>query len=163
MNRNKNRGGFTLVEMMVTLAVVGIMAAIAVPSMAKILPRIKLRSATSQLANDLQAARYRGISGNFRTQIVFNTVAGTYTRNLDTNRNGAFEAGEADIVDRTMPSGVNFVPGSTAPNVTFDPTGSADDGTAGVGDILVTLVNTASPPETRQLSVNRAMGLVKAD
>jgi len=163
MNRKKNRGGFTLLEMMVTLAVVGIMAAIAVPSMAKIIPRIKLRSAASQLASDLQVARYRGISGNFRTQIVFDTGASTYTRNLDTNRNGAFEAGEADIVNRTMPSGVNFVPGTTAPNVTFDPTGSADDGTAGVGDILVTLANTASPPETRQLSVNRAMGLVKSN
>ena len=95
--------------------------------------------------------------------VFINQPMRTYTRNLDTNRNGAFDAGEADIINRTMPSGVDFVPGSTAPNVTFDPTGSADDGTAGVGDILVTLTNAASPPETRQISVNRAMGLVKSN
>ncbi len=153
--------GLTLLELVVTLAVMGLIAAIAVPSMGKVIPHVKLNSAASQLTNDLNIARYRGISGNFKTRVVFNTGASTYTRWIDKNRNGAFDAGEEDILDRTMPSGVTFVTASTSPHVGFDPVGTAEDGTASVTDIPVTLAGAQSPPETRQITVNRAMGLVK--
>ena len=155
------QSGLTLLELMVALAVVGIMAAVAAPSLAKVIPHVKLNSAASQLTNDLNIARYRGISGNFKTRVVFNTGNSTYTRWIDKNRNGAFDAGEQDILNRDMPSGVTFVVASTAPYVEFDPTGTAADGTAGVTDIPVTLSGSGSTPETRQITVNRAMGVVK--
>lgn len=158
--QTREESGLTLLELMVTLAVVGIMAAIAAPSLAKVIPHVKLNSAASQLTNDLNIARYRGISGNFKTRVVFDTGNSTYTRWLDKNRNGAFDAGEQDIVNRDMPSGVTFVVASTAPYVQFDPTGTAEDGTASVTDILVTLSGAGPAPETRQISVKRAMGVV---
>jgi type II secretion system protein H len=157
----RSQGGFTLVELFVGLALIAIMAAIAAPSMNKALPRIKLRRAAYQLTNDLQLARLKCISSNQQARILFNTGNDTYTRYLDADRDGLFEAGEEDIVNRTMPNGVSFVVASTAANVTFDPTGTANDGTGAAGDIPVTLANTATPPESRQITVNRAMGVVK--
>jgi Tfp pilus assembly protein FimT len=149
---------------MVVVALIGILAAIAAPSMKKTIPRTKLRSAATQLTNDLQFARLKGISGNYKTQIVFDTAAGTYTRYLDNDRDGTLgEAGEADITARTMPTGISFTSASTAPNVTFDPTGTADDGTGNTGDITVTLQTSTSPPESRQITVNRTMGTIRLD
>jgi Tfp pilus assembly protein FimT len=149
---------------MVVVVLLGILAAIAAPSMRKTIPRTKLRSAAQQLTNDLQFARLKGISGNFKTRIVFDTAAGTYTRYLDNDRDGTLEeAGEADITARTMPSGISFTAASTAPNVTFDPTGTADDGTGNTGVITVTLQTGATPPESRQISVSRSMGTIKLD
>jgi Tfp pilus assembly protein FimT len=147
---------------MVVVALIGILAAIAAPSMRKTIPRTKLRGAAAQLTNDLQFARLKGISGNFKTRIVFDTAAGTYTRYLDNDRDGTLEeAGEADISARTMPSGISFVPATTAPNVTFDPTGTADDGTGDTTPITVTLQTSTVPPESRQITVSRTMGTIQ--
>ena len=161
LRRTNRKAGFTLLELMVTLAIIGLMAAIAAPSFSKSVPRAKLRRATYQIANDLKLARLKCISGNHGTRITFDTANNTYTRYLDTNRDGTFAAGEADIVNRTLSSGISFVGASTGPNVTFDPNGSANDGTAAVADIPITLVNSITPPESRSISVNRAVGRVK--
>ncbi len=47
---NKNRGGFTLVEIMIVVAIIGILAAIAVPGFL----RARKRSQASKVLNDLR-------------------------------------------------------------------------------------------------------------
>ena len=163
MRDRNGEKAFTLIEIMIVLAVLGVLAAIAGPSFRKSVPRVKLRSAAQQLASDLQLTRLKCISGNYKSQIVFNTGTSKYTRYLDSDRDGTFESGEEDITNRTLPKGISFVVASTAANVTFDPTGTADDGSGLSTDITVTLTNTNSPPDSRQITVNRTMGIVKLD
>lgn len=57
VKRNKNQKGFTLVELMVTIAVFAIIAAMAVPSFTKMMAQQRLNSTTRELATTLIQAR----------------------------------------------------------------------------------------------------------
>ena len=67
--------GFTLLEMMVTVAIIGIVAAIAIGSLNTLLPRYRVKSAARQIRADLQKAKLEAVKQN-RTALVDFTVAG---------------------------------------------------------------------------------------
>lgn len=49
--------GFTVIELMITLAVVGVLAAVAVPSTKEMIAKQRVRAATGDLSNSLMRAR----------------------------------------------------------------------------------------------------------
>jgi prepilin-type N-terminal cleavage/methylation domain-containing protein len=53
--------GFTLVELLVCLAVLGVMASFAIPSLQRLQERSRVEAARDQLMNDLQTARVRAL------------------------------------------------------------------------------------------------------
>ncbi len=53
--------GLTLLELMVTLAIVAVMASLAVPSFGAQITRVRLKSAAEQLAADLAEARFEAV------------------------------------------------------------------------------------------------------
>ena len=53
--------GFTLVEMLVCLGVLGVMASLAIPSWQRLQERSRVEAARDQLMNDLQTARVRAL------------------------------------------------------------------------------------------------------
>lgn len=83
--------GFTVMELIVGIAIAAILMGIAVPSLMSLLPTLRLSSAARQIATDLQVARMKAISQNAQNTVTFNVANGTYaftfgsiSRNLDT-------------------------------------------------------------------------------
>ena len=68
------RSGFTLVELLVTLAVVALLVTVAAPAMARFLDKARLRAATQTLAQELRQARNHALS--HQSQVHFSTFGG---------------------------------------------------------------------------------------
>lgn len=56
--------GFTMIELLVVIFIMGIMAAIAIPSLLSYMPKSRLSGATRTLAGDLMAARMDAVKMN---------------------------------------------------------------------------------------------------
>lgn len=66
--------GFTLIELMVALAIVGIIAMIAAPSFNAFLARTKLRGVAQETAADLQYARSESVQKNQAFNVEFSST-----------------------------------------------------------------------------------------
>jgi|SRR5712692_10050057 len=75
--------GFTLIEILVTIGVAGILMGIAIPRFYALLPGIRVASAARQVATDLQLARMRAISQRTVKTVTF-TPPNVYTFDADT-------------------------------------------------------------------------------
>tara|TARA_B100000614_G_scaffold61031_1_gene54045 strand:- start:364 stop:927 length:564 start_codon:yes stop_codon:yes gene_type:complete len=72
----KQESGFTMVEVMVVVAIVGVLAAVAVTSLVEQLPRARTKSAARQLRADLQKAKLEAIKRNTESLVDFTLAAG---------------------------------------------------------------------------------------
>ncbi len=95
--------GFTLVELMVTMAVLGILASMAAPSFSAWLARVRITSQTNELMGDISYARSESATRGANVTICVSSDGKTCTGTdwaagrlafVDTNSNGAFDPGE---------------------------------------------------------------------
>lgn len=128
--------GYTLVELMVTLAVVGILAAVAVPAMTSLIAGNRLAGASSELASSLQLARSEAIRRNAQVTICASNNGTTCAASTDwsswivTGRDNAAAAGAAnDVILAHATPGAMRVTGPSA-GIVFRPSGLIRAGAA---------------------------------
>ncbi|RMG90324.1 MAG: prepilin-type N-terminal cleavage/methylation domain-containing protein, partial [Candidatus Dadabacteria bacterium] len=69
--RARRRRGFTLVELMITIAVIGILGLVVTPGILKTIPAYRVNRAAKALATEMNLARMRAIAKNHTHHVVF--------------------------------------------------------------------------------------------
>lgn len=95
------RRGFTLIETMVTVAIVAILMAMAVPSMQKLIARKRVAGVASELASDIRYLRSMGVQTAAPVQIDFgaNAAATCYALSTDPFSGGACDCNNPATCD----------------------------------------------------------------
>jgi prepilin-type N-terminal cleavage/methylation domain-containing protein len=70
----RGQGGFSIVELLIVVAVIAIMAAVALPNLAGYLRNYRIRGASQQVAGEIQNARMKAITQNVNRGITFAVV-----------------------------------------------------------------------------------------
>jgi prepilin-type N-terminal cleavage/methylation domain-containing protein len=119
MKINKNRAGFTVIELMAAIGISGVLMIIAMPFFTKTLPGLRLTDAARQVATDLQQVRMRAIAQSIPHQISFSTNTYVVQRCSGSCAN--------DGGNMALPEGITVTPPSTPPQ--FQPRGTVPTAT----------------------------------
>lgn len=150
--------GFTLIELMVVVALVAIILALAAPSFTGTLARKRLEGVASELSTDIQYARSEAAHRNTAVGIVFDTNCYTVYVLGTTNATGcgALGTGGSSLKNVQIGGGTSlaFAPAVAGAFIAFDPVrGMAVDAATGANDLSgsVTLTNSAGNWQIRAL------------
>lgn len=151
----RNNRGFSLTELVVTLAIIGVLTAIAVPAIVGQLPHLRLTRATRDIASALNATKMKAILKNYQHRLEFtlnaDPAADTYKRSYWL---GGVWVQDEDRAEQSVQSNVDITsPGATF-NVVFKPTGTATATT-------ICLENTEDSGDAMSLVVYNATGRVQ--
>lgn len=99
--------GFTLIEMMIAIAIIGIVCAIAVPNMIGWRGERQLDGAARNFMADMQLARLKAVREAEDISVIIDVAGDSYQMIVDLNNNYVLDAGETEFRN------INMVPGIT--------------------------------------------------
>ena len=107
LRAGRRRRGVTLIELMVTLAILAILMAITVPSMQQLIARKRVAGVAAELASDIRYVRSLGVQTANPVQIDFgaNAVATCYSLSSD-----PFGLGRCDCTNPSTCNGASGAP-----------------------------------------------------
>ena len=108
--RGRGEGGYTLIEILTVVALIGVMAAIAIPQVITFLRLYKTRGAAQQVAGEISHARLRAISKNVNLGVLFVVLS-----------DSTYEIVTEDDLDPTSGTPAYRVTRDTLPNLLNDP------------------------------------------
>lgn len=168
----KNSKGFTLLEVIIVIGVIGIMTAIAAPSISNWLPNYRLKGAARDLYGAAMRAKGEAVKRRVNCALTFNqTIGGTknaYVVYADTNANFKFDAGDNIILQvQQLPpkvgldltkyggDGLSFVNnGDGNPTIAFRPNAIPTSSTGGLANGTAALINTKG--RSQNVVINQA-------
>jgi prepilin-type N-terminal cleavage/methylation domain-containing protein len=109
---SKSQHGYSLIELVVAVALAGILAAIALPGWNKLLPSYHLDSSVRQFQSELHNIKMRAAAENVGFQLVYANNAANYTIQRDS----------VVLVTKPLPPGVIV---TNAGIISFSPRGTA--------------------------------------
>lgn len=124
--------GFSAVELMITLAVAGIMFSMSLPPLARYMRDQQVIGTSEEIAGNFRLCRQRATAEGEAVVATWNTEAGSLTAFVDINDDGAQDSGESTVFTQELPGQVhlaNAAEGGFGDDVlTFLPDGSCSEG-----------------------------------
>jgi prepilin-type N-terminal cleavage/methylation domain-containing protein len=169
------RRGFSVVELLMVVAMIGTIAAIALPIMTDMTASIKLNEASRMVEREMQTARLKAVSSNRVIRVWMNCPAVGYIRSVEVLGTAADTAGnrcqtaaypfpppDTDIMTRpnfdgpvrVLPNGASV----TTQVIQFGPDGTAANVVAGTPTTITTpiTITISRHNKSRTVTVNNA-------
>ncbi len=119
------RRGFSLLELVIVLAIMMVVSAIALPRIVTTVNAYRLRTSASALAGVFQKTRIQAVSDDRWYPVATTTVQGEAFAFADLNNNGSLDTAEKQLVIN-LPRGITIssasAPANTSMNLDYTPT-----------------------------------------